>query len=405
MLEKGPAPVFSPIGTLKSDPSPLLAPHPKSTMKTRALRLLPLGLLLAAPLAAQVDAPPLITPTTPATEARYVTIDWATQTTITDEVRPLTPDHQKAVTSCFANTRAAGGIWSLFDYVNDEIVDWGVKSCQQTSVVTEFTFCYMTVAGDPSVGGPGAAMEWTLYRGTDGFGDLGTEVARYAFSGLPGSSTPGQPTWIPTYVTVDLSGAPLVIPDGNIGWSFMCTDGASGPLLVWAPNPSLGIRDAVDVYRPGPATAGNYAGTFNWGAGSPVGSFWFELVEDPGDIVGWSTLVNGSGVNPMVLTEITPPLLGTNWVTMLDPSSWPGAPSTFLALSYDAIPPVMTNWGEVLIDATLPGTILDIGYAVHSVEVPLLPVLAGLELHAQGGVFLGGGDIALTNGIDITLGW
>jgi hypothetical protein len=368
-----------------------------------------LGLALASSIetvsAQGVTAPPLLTPPTIPTEARYVTFDWASQKIVGDQVRPLASPHQEVVDTCFDNSDSPGYIWSLFDYVNDEIVDWGVKSCQQTGVVTEFTFAYLTYAEDLSIGGPGAAMTWTLYQGTNGFGSLGTELARYDLSGLPGSTISGYPTWIPTFVTVDLNGAPLVVPDGNIGWSFMCTDGMSGPLLAYAPQVDLGTRDAVDVYRPGPATNGHFAGTFNWGAGSPFGSFYFELVEADGDIPGWSTLVNGTGVNPMVLSEITPPLLGTNWVTMLDPSAWPTAPSTFIALSSLNLPPVLTSWGEVLIDASAPGLILDIGYALHSVEIPLLPELAGLVLHSQGGVFLGGGSIALTNGIDITLGW
>ena len=374
-------------------------------MKNRALFSIVLTCLTSSAVAQGVTAPPLRgLSDPPQTEARYVTFDWAAQAIVSNEVRSLTPGAEATGDSCFDNSWGTNGVWSLFDDLYDEIVDWGVKSCGQTGVVTEFTFGYRTVALGPEYGGPGAAMSWALYQGTDGFGSLGGEIARYDFTGLPGTFDPQFASGF-IFVTVDLSEAPLVLPDGNLGWSYMRTDGASGPLLVLAPKANLGIRDAVDVYRPGPATAGNYVGTFNWGPGTYCGSFYFQLGEDAGDITGWSTIVNGTGVNPMVLSEITPPLVGTSWITALDTTAWPTAPSTFVALSYAAIPPVMTNWGEVLIDATVPGTILDIGYSLHAIDVPLLPGLAGLELHAQGGVFLGGGSIALTNGIDLTLGW
>ena len=55
--------------------------------------------------------------------------------------------------------------FSVFN-VGEEIVDWGVKTCRQSTVVTAFSFIYCTTAEDVSNGGPGAAMTFALYQGT-----------------------------------------------------------------------------------------------------------------------------------------------------------------------------------------------------------------------------------------------
>ncbi len=346
--------------------------------------------------------PPLIYPPAPPTEIREIVYDWSEQRIVSNVVRPVAAPRSFATPLCFDNSRTAY-VWSLFNRVNDEIVDWGVKSCAQTNAVTSFTFGYISLADDPSIGGPGAAMTWALYEGTDGFGHLGDEIARLTFTGMPGTLWPGGQS-MPHFVTVDLSDAPLVVPDGNIGWSFMNIDGQSGPILAFAPTAELGIRDALDVYTPGPATDGHYTGTFNW-AGSFMGSFFFQLEEDPGDVLADAVVVNGTGYNPEVFSSLTLPVLGTNWLAMIDMTAYPTSPASIVVASSVAIPPTMTRWGEVLIDPLAWGFEQDLGYSLHSMDVPLWPALAGLVWHTQGAIFLGGGSVVLVNGIDLTLGW
>ena len=346
--------------------------------------------------------PPLIYPPAPPTEVREIVYDWSEQRVVSDTVRPVATPRSFSTPVCFDNSRT-GYVWSLFNQVDDEIVDWGVKSCAQTNVVTSFTFGYVSLASDPSIGGPGAAMTWALYEGTDGFGHLGDQIARLSFTGMPGTLWPGGQS-MPLFVTVDLSDDPLVVPDGNIGWGYMNDDGQSGPILAFAPNSQLGIRDALDVYTPGPATDGHYTGTFHW-AGAFMGSFYFQLAEDPGDVLADAVVVNGTGYNPLIFSEITLPVLGSNWLAVIDMSAYPTSPASIVVASSVAIPPFMTSWGEALLDPHALGTQQDLGYSLHSIAIPLWPDLAGVIYHTQGAIFLGGGNVVLTNGIDLTLGW
>jgi len=350
-----------------------------------------------------VVPPPIITPNSPPTEVREIVFDWSAQRIVSDVVRPVTTPAIRSTASCFDNSSSYGS-WSLFNNVADEIVDWGVKNCDQTDVIVNFTFSYKTYADDPSLGGPGAAMTWTLYEGTDGFGNLGTEVASFSFSGLPGTMNPGSPSWPTYYITVEFGKNPLVVPDGNIGWGYMNDDGQSGPVLALAPNATLGTRDALDVYTPGPATNGNYTGTFHW-SGVFQASFLFLITEAPADLLAQTTIVNGSGVNPLLFSTITQPVLGSNWLSQVDISGYPNSPASVVAASPVPITPVLTWWGEALIDPTAPGYGLDYGYSLHSIQLPLWPDLAGLTYHTQAGIFLGGGSIVLTNGVDLTFGW
>ena len=374
-----------------------------SPIRTVSTLGLALALTAATNSAQAVQPPELIYPTIPVTQTRHVTYHWSSQRITSDTMRPVVDANAAVAGPCFDNSYSPY-VWSLFNLIMDEIVDWGVKTCGDTDVVTSFTFAYNTRALDPNLGGPGAAMTFSLYEGTNGFGHLGTQVASFAFTGLPGSPVAGQPSPWPIYITVDLSDAPILVPDGNLGWGYMNDDNRSGPLLAFAPNAALGTRDALDVYTPGPATNGHYTGTFNW-AGSYLGSFYFQLEEADGSVVANSTVVNGTGVNPMLLTELSPPVLGTNWLGRVDMSGYPASPASVIVFSTTAIPPFLTGWGEALVDPNAMGTILDIGYTLHSMPLPLVPDLAGYVVHTQGALFLGNGQLVLTNGVDLSLGW
>jgi len=320
--------------------------------------------------------------------------------------------------ACFDNSdlvcdMTAFDPYTIGDLPGDELLDWGVKDCDGTGMIQSATFAYRTTALDPADGGPGATLSVALYRGTRGFNRPGVEIFRATLTGLPGQDAPaGNPHEAPfVFLTFDFGAQPLSLPDGPIGWGYMLLDNleaqfATGALLVQAPNPALGTIDALDVYQPGPPSNATYSGTFNFGTlcnhppCCPDASTWLQLVETtPG-----ATLVNGSGVNPAVFTELLPARLGQAWVTSFDLSAWPNATHTLILLSSRARAPFLTPRGELLVDLTGAVSAPHVSAsALHVVPIPLDMNLAGFVLHTQGVVRSPG--VVLTNGLDITIGF
>jgi len=291
--------------------------------------------------------------------------------------------------------------------IGEELLDWGVKDCNGAGLIESFTIRYRTTAVDTSLGGPGAALSVAIFRDSRGFGVAGFELFRRTLTGLPGHVSGGEPA-PSVLLTFDFGDHPLRLLDGRIGWSVMQLDGDTGPELVRAPRPELGTIDALDLYA-GPAAAGNYVGTFNYGGcagsgGGPCASLWLQLEEVDESELASSTSVKGSGANPNVFSELQPARLGQVWATHFDLTAFPGTTSTNLFVSLGGTLPIPTPVGELLI---APGQILRpplSANGTHLVAIPFDISLAGIVLHTQG-VLRSPGSLLLTNGLVVTLGF
>ena len=290
---------------------------------------------------------------------------------------------------------------------NDELVDWGVKGAGLTGVVDTFDFAYATDAGDISAGGFGATVDIAFYEGTLGGGVLGTEVARYSFTGLPGSLGGGFSGFL---ITVDLSGGfEFCLSDGPIGFGYCSSDpGTTGPLITDIGTCPNGQDDAYDAWAC-PATTGTFNGTFFFG-GSPTASFYMVVNEDDGSEIATTALNNGSGVNPILLDDGgVAPILGQVWPITIDTGA--GGHAVSSALFYKGnFPPgtLIINAGEVIVDPTSPqdfvNTIAGTGINDHSVLVPKDVTLIGFDYTVQGLVYVGA-PVQLTNALDIHIGF
>ena len=320
-----------------------------------------------------------------------------------DAHQPSTETASALSTSmCFDNADLSGLSSPL--PIGVEIVDWGVKSCQGTGLVTRLAIGYSTSAIDPSAGGPGASFSFALYAGTTGFGVLGTELARFDLSGMPGIQPGG--TTLEYALFLDFGNKPLSLQDGNIGCGFMALDSATGPLLSTAPDPTLGTQDLLDLYAPGPATAASYVTTGPPFPGLNSGSIALQVEElDPTPLASTSVDL-GSGVNPMVFTEVQAAVIGETWVGVIDLSGFPGANITVVGVSEGPFAAIQTAFGELLVNAGSPGFFLDVGFGLHG--QPILPLVnqIGRTYRAQGAVVLSGGaGVQFTNALVVKTGF
>jgi parallel beta helix pectate lyase-like protein len=116
---------------------------------------------------------------------------------------------------------------------------------------------------------------------------------------------------------------------------------------------------------------------------------------------------NGSGVNPVILTSLAPPRLGTTWSGRVDASAVPGAFVTALEVRTGPVAGSPTPWGELLIGGTTlfggarasTGTFDDFSFAI-----PADPALIAYEAHVQAAVRGAPGASTLTNALVLRLG-
>src|SRR5262245_24960018 len=132
----------------------------------------------------------------------------------------------KAVAACWANSDTCG-YFSLSGNCGgvDQWMDFAVKGCQLTGVISGFTFGYASNALDTTQGGSGAALSRSFQEGATGFGSFGHDVAGFSFTGLPASpagfpcSGCGAYGWL---IDADLSGGfAFALADGPFGYSFI----------------------------------------------------------------------------------------------------------------------------------------------------------------------------------------
>ena len=293
----------------------------------------------------------------------------------------------------------------------DELIDWGVKAGGVSNIVDSFSFGYATDAPGAAVGGPGATLEISFYEGNTGFGVLGTEVARFSFTGLPGSTTGGVSGF---FLDVDLTGGPgFCLPDGPIGYGYCSADlvNSTGPILVDVTVCSTnGTIDAFDVYTC-PATTGPYIGTFNLMTPN-ISSFYMEINEDDATEVATTTPNNGTGINPVLLDDGgTPAIIGQTWPATIDISTSGYNSSVGLWTVGSLGAPIFLAGGEVILNILDPNgfviTNAVIAQAVndHSVFVVKDLTLIGIDLTCQGLLFGGIPGYQLTNAIEIHLGY
>lgn len=313
---------------------------------------------------------------------------------------------QRVLMSCYANDSFVGSYTA--PAAGEEFVGWGDKTCSLTGFLGGFVLGYGTTALDTSLGGPGASLELALYQGTTGGGHayLGTQVARFTFSALPGRTGSAAAGFL---LPVSLA-TPLRLCDGDIGWGYAGTDGLSGPILVattgtcfGTPDPVTGTEDCFDVYV-APAPTGAYLGTFAFGTPG-ISSFYLELEEYDGSS-STSSVFNGTGVNPMLFTEVSTPIPTHPWVTMIDTTGHPGALATIVALSNDTFGAIPTAFGELLIDVTPANYFFEdiVLGEMHTLVAPKAPSLLGEDIYTQGAIFdPTAGGLILLNGITFTM--
>ena len=309
------------------------------------------------------------------------------------------PAHEKASVLCFDNSIDDDGFAdALLYYDGDELFDWGVKAAGGSTLIDRITIGYASQAPQ-HIGGKCIIR---IYEQAWGFGAPGQEVVSILLTDLP--SDMGPILW-PRYLTIDLGSQAFRLPDGPIGWSYENKDGMTAPLLVDV-DPSTGTQDWWDLYRPGPATAGNYFGTFSLPAGGASNdpkenSFYLQLGQS--DVQGNSTPIPGAG-NPDNLSAPAP-VIGTPWPFVVDLTSYPTALLTAGILTGQSLPGFPTSNGLVLVDLnTAISSVLTSTSGLHIVHVPLDATYIGLQFYAQAAVFSPGTGFQLTNALELVIG-
>ncbi len=166
---------------------------------------------------------------------------------------------------------------------------------------------------------------------------------------------------------------------------------ASGTQIVVVPPPGAGSGNVlVKINSTGHASLSN--------------AFPCDLPGTPAS----ATYRNGTGVNPMVFTYTSLPVIGTNWTSQIDGGSVGASGLTFV-FGYSGPTTLPTPIGELLIDITTPWLMSNIaaggsGISPHSIAIPNDPGLHGFPAYTQGFLNNVGGVAMLTNAIDLILG-
>jgi hypothetical protein len=168
------------------------------------------------------------------------------------------------------------------------------------------------------------------------------------------------------------------------------------PLFVDAPN---------DVFRLRPGSpcidAGDPAGALDPDfTRADMGAFSFAQAN--------AVLRNGSGVNRVGFTSLTPPVVGGTWNARIDSSGHPGVlVSAIVVVDRPLKLPRLLPAGELLIDPFRPvlarlRTSASGGLDDFAVTIPPLPAWIGFHATAQ--AYLSGGGTELLNALDLRLG-
>lgn len=369
-------------------------------MSPRTSFALAISALLSASATAQTQTPATFGQVDHVTPLQTVTYDLATGTYTSDSGSGVVG---RAPLTCYTNSTTSGSFGLVAP--GEEWLDWGDKACSLTGFIDGFTIGYATTALDPGMGGPGASLDIAIFEGSAGGGVLGTEIGRFTLTGLPGSSDGVSAAGFTLPLTLS---TPIILCDGDVGWSYVGVDGVSGPLLIGTTgvcfssvDPSTGTADCFDVYTT-PATGASYVGTFGFMTAG-IASFYITFQEHDGSS-STSSVINGTGVNPALLSEVATATPNSTWTANIDLTGHPLALATVVAVSDSAISPILIAAGEVLIDPTLI-LFQDIALGTHTAMVPKAPGLLGDDLVVQGAIFdPSSGGLILLNAITFTLG-
>jgi len=405
----------------------MLQPRPALSAPLLALA----ALLVAAPAGAQDATPEVTRVVTPLGRVHY---DLATGR-VTKVVRPGTA--RGVIRGAPPKNAARSTIRAFHDSVTQgtftsgavgaEFVDWA-KKATGGEFTTRVVFGYATTLPDPTVSGPGASLDVSLYSGTTGFCTLGSEVGRLQFQGLPGVTGTLPSELGAGYVVTAFLSQALALPDGPIGWGYTFHDAdasrpsgsATGPLLTDF-GTNTGWSDAFDWWSASPASNGSCAGTFWFGGcsssnpppptGAPCASFYLELAEFTPSATASCTVSNGSGTNPLQFQSLSGgPRIGQVWQGMVDLGAAPAGTVSVIAISAGGFLPVPLRLHgvfqntELLIDPSL-AVPLDFSLTgLHTLAVPADPTLDGLASAFQAAKITSSSGIPLLNALDCTFG-
>jgi hypothetical protein len=104
------------------------------------------------------------------------------------------------------------------------------------------------------------------------------------------------------------------------------------------------------------------------------------------------------------LHELLPARIGSVWAAAVDLSGAAAGARSALIVSQNAVAPMRTASGEILVDVTARAIPDDLGFGTHVLPVPADLTLVGLTFHAQGAVLSGAGA-RLTNALAVTAGF
>ncbi|TAJ25416.1 MAG: hypothetical protein EPO68_00035 [Planctomycetota bacterium] len=183
-----------------------------------------------------------------------------------------------------------------------EYVDWGTYApCGAfgTNTMTQFTIGWCANMTNPV----GANIEVAFYSGTNPtvggpYGVKGTLIQKYVIGPLGGSSVAGQ---LQAFTAnVDISGSPLTIPTGPIGWSYRIPTAITGTggtgfgwLMIPVASSGAGNVDLFDRYL----ANGTFEGTLSFTTVG-IASFYMKMWMDnnpPPCAGGTSEYGQGSG--------------------------------------------------------------------------------------------------------------
>ncbi len=116
----------------------------------------------------------------------------------------------------------------------------------------------------------------------------------------------------------------------------------------------------------------------------------------------------GSGVNTTCFTQLTPPVIGTSWVTRVNHVGHPGAVFTAILLYSQGTTGPIIGAGELLVNLgsqkLLQSLVVSSGTIdVHSIPIPPDATLAGAFAATQAAIL--GGGLELCNALDVTVGF
>ena len=285
-----------------------------------------------------------------------------------------------------------------------EWIDAGIKSGGKSGFMGGFSFAYCSAALDPNSGGAGGACTIGFRVGyekgaaANDSGPSGTEVFRVCLTGLPANTScssflGGFTCYL---MEVGLGNSPFALPDGQIGWSWQFKDlGTDGVLAKTFPFLSCvqsctgngpdgtGMVDCIDQYCP----SGTLLSTFQFGTtafGGYFTSLSMEVREYP-SIVHETIVKNGTGVNPLILSTILNPTLGSLWLMELDCSSANPNKLAIFRIAFNSMPPLATAFGELIVSG--PGRNVYLPHFGEAVQlgilVPVDPSFACLPVVTQ----------------------